>query len=92
MKQKYEDEKLARKQQYDQEKAARKERYEADKKALQAQKLDKDLNKRRSDELKAQYDSDMAGMKAAMSRRSWRRSRSLSVLPSRLRRWVPARV
>ncbi|MDJ0010093.1 phage tail tape measure protein [Gordonia alkanivorans] len=64
LKQKYEDEKLARKQRYDEEKARRKERYEADKKALAAQKLSTELNKKRSDELKAQYDSDVAGMKA----------------------------
>lgn len=67
LKQKYEDEKLARKQQYDAERAARKERYEADKKALAEEKkngLGEEQAKARADQLKARYDSDIAGMKA----------------------------
>ncbi|QDP43645.1 tape measure protein [Gordonia phage PhorbesPhlower] len=67
LKQRYEDEKLARKQQYDAEKAARKERYEADQKALAEEKkngLGEEQAKVRADRLKAQYDSDIAGMKA----------------------------
>ncbi|WP_232717393.1 aggregation-promoting factor C-terminal-like domain-containing protein [Gordonia metallireducens] len=65
LKQKYEDEKLARKQKYDAEREARRARYEADKKALDAEKkngLDKAIHKRRSEELKAQLDSDLRGM------------------------------
>lgn len=67
LEQRYEDEKLARKQQHDAEKAARKERYEADKKALAEEKkngLGEEQAKVRADRLKAQYDSDIAGMKA----------------------------
>ncbi|WAB10587.1 tape measure protein [Gordonia phage Ecliptus] len=66
LKQKYEDEKLARKQQYDQEREARRLRYEADKKALAEEKkngLGEEAAKRRADELKMRYDSDLAGMK-----------------------------
>ncbi|WNM74419.1 tape measure protein [Gordonia phage BearBQ] len=66
LKQKYENEKLARKQQYDQEREARRLRYEADKKALAEEKkngLGEEAAKRRADELKARYDSDLAGMK-----------------------------
>lgn len=66
LKQKYEDEKLARKQQYDQEREARRLRYEADRKALAEEKkngLGEEAAKRRADELKARYDSDLAGMK-----------------------------
>ncbi|WP_238422696.1 tape measure protein [Gordonia sp. 'Campus'] len=65
--QRYDNEKLARKQQHDAEKAARKERYEADKKALAEEKkngLGEEQAKARADRLKAQYDSDIAGMKA----------------------------
>ncbi|TYQ02025.1 UNVERIFIED_ORG: tape measure domain-containing protein [Gordonia westfalica J30] len=67
LKQKYEDEKLARKQKYDQEREARRQRYEADKKALDVEKkngLDKAIHKRRSEELRAQLDSDLRGMQA----------------------------
>ncbi|WVX88671.1 tape measure protein [Gordonia phage Birdsong] len=66
LKQKYENEKLARKQQYDQEREARRLRYEADKKALAEEKkngLGEEAAKRRADELKMRYDSDLAGMK-----------------------------
>lgn len=66
LKQRYEDEKLARKQQYDQEREARRLRYEADKKALAEEKkngLGEEAAKRRADELKMRYDSDLAGMK-----------------------------